>query len=94
VVGPHERSLLVDAEISHAQWFETWELLIRPDSHEVRFRATLASMELDSLQRDKIVVDLIEAVFLGFIGVAVPLLMAGLVILIVYAIYREVRGER
>jgi hypothetical protein len=44
------------------------------------------------LQRDKIVVDLIEAVFLGFIGIAVPLLMVGLVTLIIYAIYREVRG--
>jgi hypothetical protein len=40
------------------------------------------------------VVDLLETIFIGFIGIAVPLLMAGLVVLIIYGIYREVRGER
>jgi hypothetical protein len=38
--------------------------------------------------------DTIEAVFLGFISIAVPALMIGLIVLIIYAIYREVRGER
>lgn len=39
-------------------------------------------------------VDLLDTIFLGFIGVAVPLIMIGLVLLIGYAIYREIRGER
>jgi hypothetical protein len=46
------------------------------------------------MQWGRIVVDLIETVFIGFIGIAVPLLMIGLVVLIIYAIYREVRGDR
>jgi hypothetical protein len=39
-------------------------------------------------------VDLLDTLFVGFIAVAVPLIMIGLVILIIYAIYREVRGGR
>jgi hypothetical protein len=36
--------------------------------------------------------DAIEPVFVAFISVAVPVLMVGLVLLIIYAVYREVRG--
>jgi hypothetical protein len=36
--------------------------------------------------------ELVDAIFLGMIAVAVPAIMIGLVLLIAYAIYREVRG--
>lgn len=36
--------------------------------------------------------DTVETVFEAFISVAVPLLMLGLIALIIYAVYREVRG--
>jgi uncharacterized membrane protein len=37
-------------------------------------------------------VDFLDTVFLAVIGVAVPAIMIGLILLIAYAIYREVRG--
>ncbi len=36
--------------------------------------------------------ELLDSIFLGLISVAVPAIMIGLVLLIAYAIYREVRG--
>lgn len=38
--------------------------------------------------------DLLDTIFLALISVAVPALMAGLTILIFYAIYREIRSGR
>ncbi len=37
-------------------------------------------------------VDLLDTIFLGFIAIAVPAIMIGLILLIAYAVYREVRG--
>jgi hypothetical protein len=41
----------------------------------------------------QIVVDLLETIFVGFISVAVPIIMIGLIVLIIYAVYREIRGN-
>ncbi len=38
--------------------------------------------------------DLLDTIFIALISIAVPVLMAGLTILIFYAIYREVRSNR
>jgi ABC-type transport system involved in cytochrome c biogenesis permease subunit len=38
-------------------------------------------------------IDALETIFVAVISVAVPVLLLGLIALIVYAIYREVRGS-
>lgn len=37
-------------------------------------------------------IDAVEAVFMAIIAVAVPAVMLGLILLIGYAVYRELRG--
>jgi hypothetical protein len=39
-------------------------------------------------------VDLLDSLFIGLVVIAVPAIMIGLVVLIIYAIYREVRSRR